>query len=162
MKIKDLLCRRCKKQIRAHKKLVCNRCYEIIKWRSKESLASIKRLKDKIQKGLDNTSEYIDCFNALDEYHKELYELKQFVPMEISIIPPTYEEYRKDLKAELTKVLDERLQFIIYRLEKTGDILYVKQLSEFKDAINLFSNEMPWLLERYDIKEMIDTIKMYR
>lgn len=147
-------CPKCNLRYLTPKQNVCDVCYRDLAVESRRLYENIKHEQKLIDNGFEKVRDYIDHTYALLVNYRQLYENAELVPKEIEIMPKNYDDLEVKIVNNIIDVLEEKLKYIISRLEKVGDIIYLNRLTEFRNDIFNAKKVLPDIAKTFNLKDL--------
>lgn len=128
------ICAKCGK-IKETGRSVCNNCYKSIQLDCKLLQSTIERVSGDIDRGYKRLEPYLKRYRIICDCYCKLYDYAELLPKEIEIYPPTFSEYLMNIGYEIDRLINERINPILNKLNTLGDITYLANLKSLRDEL---------------------------
>lgn len=140
---------------------ICNPCYLKTKDIVHTLVEQKEKLEDKLDMDYSRLNSYISKFVKLVGIYKDLYYYASFLPEEIEIDPPTYEEFLEITKTDVKRFIEGKIRIYRHTIHDLGDMQFLTELKIFKDDLIDLAERYPIFKEAFDISQIDNILSTY-
>lgn len=140
---------------------ICNPCYLKTKDIVHTLVEQKEKLEDKLDMDYSRLNSYISKFVKLVGIYKDLYYYASFLPEEIEIDPPTYEEFLNITKIDVKRFIEGKIRIYRHTIHDLGDMQFLTELKIFKDDLIDLAERYPIFEEAFDTSQIDNIISAY-
>lgn len=154
------ICPMCKEKI-LDTHPICNNCYADTINIVPKLIEQIDKTNDKLDNDYPRFESYISKIKKnIDLYH-ELYYYASFLPDEIILTPPTYEENLEQTIIDIKRFVEGRTRIYRHMLHDLGEMQNLTELKIFRDELIDLAKRYPIFEEAFDTTQIDNIIASY-
>ena len=140
---------------------ICEVCYYKTMSIVPKLIEQIEKINDKLDNDYPRFESYISKIKKnIDLYH-ELYYYASFLPDEIILTPPTYEENLKQTIIDIKRFIEGRTRIYRHMLHDLGEMQNLTELKIFRDELIDLAERYPIFEEAFDTTQIDNIIASY-
>ena len=140
---------------------ICEVCYYKAMSIVPKLIEQIDKINDKLDNDYPRFESYISKIKKnIDLYH-ELYYYASFLPDEIILTPPTYEENLKQTIIDIKRFIEGRTRIYRHMLHDLGEMQNLTELKIFRDELIDLAERYPIFKEAFDTTQIDNIIASY-